>query len=66
MTGIQPELWVDRAAAAVEFYEVAFGAGVVHRGPISEFCYLKALAINNTDISIRLTSFFTRGRIHPC
>ncbi len=26
MTGIQPELWVDRAGAAVAFYESAFGA----------------------------------------
>ena len=31
MTGIQPELWVDRAAAAVAFYEAAFGARVLHR-----------------------------------
>ena len=30
MTGIQPELWVDRASAAVEFYETAFGATVLH------------------------------------
>jgi uncharacterized glyoxalase superfamily protein PhnB len=26
MTSIQPELWVDRAGAAVGFYEAAFGA----------------------------------------
>jgi PhnB protein len=31
MTGIQPELWIDRAAAAVAFYETAFGARVLHR-----------------------------------
>jgi PhnB protein len=31
MTGIQPELWVDRAAAAVDFYRAAFGATVLHR-----------------------------------
>jgi len=31
MTGIQPELWVERAAAAVAFYEAAFGATVMHR-----------------------------------
>jgi PhnB protein len=31
VTGIQPELWVDRAGAAVEFYEAAFGAVVMHR-----------------------------------
>jgi PhnB protein len=31
MTGIQPELWIERAAAAVAFYEEAFGATVVHR-----------------------------------
>jgi len=27
----QPELWVERAGAAVEFYEAAFGATVLHR-----------------------------------
>jgi PhnB protein len=31
MTGIQPELWIDRAAEAVAFYEAAFGARVLHR-----------------------------------
>jgi PhnB protein len=31
MTGIQPELWVDRAGAAVEFYQEAFGATVLHQ-----------------------------------
>lgn len=31
MTGIQPELWIDRAAAAVAFYEAAFGARVLHQ-----------------------------------
>ena len=30
MTGIQPELWVERAAAAVAFYQEAFGASVLH------------------------------------
>jgi PhnB protein len=30
VTSIQPELWVDRAAAAVEFYANAFGASVLH------------------------------------
>ena len=30
MTGIQPQLWIERAAAAVVFYEAAFGARVVH------------------------------------
>lgn len=30
MTSIQPELWVDRAAAAVAFYRAAFGAVVIH------------------------------------
>ena len=29
MVMIQPELWVDRGAAAVEFYSVAFGAEVL-------------------------------------
>lgn len=31
MTSIQPELWVDRADAAVRFYEAAFGATVLHQ-----------------------------------
>jgi PhnB protein len=31
MTGIQPELWIRRAAAAVAFYQAAFGARVLHR-----------------------------------
>ena len=30
VTSIQPELWVDRGAAALAFYEAAFGATVVH------------------------------------
>jgi PhnB protein len=30
MTSIQPELWVERAAAAVAFYQAAFGATVMH------------------------------------
>lgn len=31
MAGMQPELWVDRAASAVEFYRAAFGATVLHQ-----------------------------------
>ena len=31
MTSIQPELWVDRGAAAVAFYRAAFGAVVLHQ-----------------------------------
>ena len=31
MTSVQPELWVDRASQAVEFYVDAFGARVLHR-----------------------------------
>jgi len=31
MTTIEPELWTDHAAAAVAFYEAAFGAVVLHR-----------------------------------
>jgi PhnB protein len=31
MTRIEPELWIERAAAAVAFYEAAFGATVLHR-----------------------------------
>lgn len=31
MTAFQPQLWVDRAAAAVAFYQEAFGATVLHQ-----------------------------------
>jgi PhnB protein len=31
MTSIQPELWVDRGAHAVAFFQAAFGATVLHR-----------------------------------
>ena len=31
MTSIQPQLWIERAAAAVSFYEQAFAARVLHR-----------------------------------
>jgi PhnB protein len=31
VTSIQPELWIDRAAAAVAFYGAAFGATVQHQ-----------------------------------
>jgi PhnB protein len=31
LTSIQPELWVDRADAAVAFYRAAFGASIMHR-----------------------------------
>jgi PhnB protein len=31
VNAIQPELWVDSASAAVEFYEAAFGATVLYR-----------------------------------
>lgn len=31
VTDIQPQLWIDRAAEAVAFYQQAFGAQVVHQ-----------------------------------
>jgi PhnB protein len=31
VVGIQPELWIGRAAAAVAFYQAAFGARVLHQ-----------------------------------
>jgi PhnB protein len=31
VAGIQPELWVERASAAVAFYREAFGATVLHQ-----------------------------------
>jgi len=31
MTGIEPQLWVEGAGAAVSFYQAAFDAVVLHR-----------------------------------
>ena len=31
MSGIQPQLWVDRPAEAIAFYQAAFSATVVHQ-----------------------------------
>ena len=31
MTAIQPELWVERAGAAIAFYAAAFGVTVLHQ-----------------------------------
>jgi PhnB protein len=31
VTSVQPELWVERPADAIAFYEAAFGATVLHR-----------------------------------
>jgi PhnB protein len=31
VTSVEPQLWVDRAADAVDFYEAAFGATTLHR-----------------------------------
>lgn len=31
MTSIQPQLWVDEGAAAVAFYQEAFGAKILHQ-----------------------------------
>jgi PhnB protein len=31
LVSIQPELWVDHANQAITFYEIAFGAKVLHR-----------------------------------
>jgi PhnB protein len=31
VTSIQPELWIDRAAAAAAFYQAAFGAKIQHQ-----------------------------------
>jgi PhnB protein len=31
MTSVEPQLWTDHAAAAVAFYETAFGAVALHR-----------------------------------
>jgi PhnB protein len=63
VTSIQPELWVDRGAAAVAFYESAFGARVLHR--VGEGDDIVAqLAVGDAAFWIAATGSST-GRLVP-
>ena len=63
MTGIQPELWVDRAGEAVAFYQAAFGATVLHR--VGEGDDIVAqLAVDGAAFWVAAADS-TRGRFSP-
>ncbi len=63
MTSIQPELWVDRGAEAVTFYQAAFGATVLHRAGDGEDIVAQ-LAIG--DAAFWVSAAGSAGqRIHP-
>ncbi len=63
MTGIQPELWVDDAPAAVAFYQAAFGAVVLHRvGPGTDI--VAQLAVDEAVFWVTAADP-GRGRLSP-
>ena len=63
MTSIQPELWVDRGAQAVAFYQAAFGAAVLHRVGSGDDIVAQ-LAIG--DAAFWVATAGTAGqRVHP-
>jgi PhnB protein len=63
MTGIEPELWVDRAAAAVAFYEAAFGATTLMRVGEGDEIVVR-LAVGNARFWIAAASM-DMGRFSP-
>lgn len=63
MTSIQPELWVDRAAEAVAFYQAAFGAIVLHRVGQGEDIVAQ-LAIGNAAFWVARAGSAGQ-RVHP-
>ncbi len=63
MTSIQPELWVDRGAEAVAFYQAAFGATVLHRVGDGEDIVAQ-LAIGGAAFWVS-TAGSAGQRIHP-
>ena len=63
MTSIQPELWVDRGAEAVTFYQAAFGATVLHRVGDGEDIVAQ-LAIGDAAFWVS-TAGSAGQRIHP-
>ena len=63
MTSIEPELWVDRGAEAVTFYQAAFGATVLHRAGDGEDV-VDQLAIGVAAFWVS-TAGSAGQRIHP-
>jgi PhnB protein len=63
VTSIQPELWVDRAAEAVAFYQAAFGAIVLHRVGRGEDIVAQ-LAIGDAAFWVARAES-ARQRVHP-
>src|SRR5215472_14081512 len=63
MTSIQPELWVDRGATAVAFYQAAFDATVLHRVGDGEDIVAQ-LAIDDAAFWVS-TAGSTGHRVHP-
>ena len=63
MTSIQPELWVDRGAEAVAFYQAAFSATVLHRAGDGQDIVAQ-LAIGDAAFWVS-TAGSTGQRIHP-
>jgi PhnB protein len=62
VTSIQPQLWVDRGATAVEFYAAAFGARVLHRVGDGEDIVAQ-LAIGDAAFWIAATGPSTERRV---
>jgi len=63
VTSIQPELWVDRGAEAVTFYQAAFGATVLHRAGDGQDIVAQ-LAIGDAAFWVSTAGSAGR-RIHP-
>lgn len=63
MTSIQPELWVDRAAQAVAFYQAALGATVLHQVGEGEDLVAQ-LAIGDAAFWVSAAGS-TGQRLHP-
>lgn len=63
MTSIQTELWVSRAASAVEFYQAAFGAVVLHQVGAGEDIVAQ-LAIADAAFWVSEADA-SRGRLDP-
>ena len=62
-TSMQPELWVDNPREAVDFYQEAFGAAVLHRvGPGDDI--VAQLAVDGAAFWVAGTSA-AMGRLSP-
>ena len=63
MTSIQPQLWVDRGASAVAFYQAAFGATTLHQVGEAEDVVAQ-LAVGDAAFWVA-TAGSTPGRLTP-